>query len=407
MSEGVLPPTAGLPLRLPDLLPWGSADFASALASWLGIPQVQLQCSGTSALITALKTLQDRMPGRTEVIAPAYTCPLVALAVAHCGLQLRLCDLRADALDMDGESLRALCSERTLAVLPTHLGGRLADVSMACAYARATGAAVIEDAAQALGARFGEEPVGWQGDIGFYSLAVGKGLTTFEGGVLVSRDPALRQALRETCRQQVHRHRGWELRRSVELLGYALAYRPALMGLAYGHPLNTALARNDWVAAAGDDFSDKIPQHPLGPWRRRVGRRALGRLAGFQQALARQAGRRCERLRTLPGVEVVGDAVAPGQGQGVWPVLLLRLRSREVRDALMKACWGAGWGLSLPFVHVLPDYGRYDHVLGMGRQDPVPQARDWAARLVAVTNSPWFDEERFERLLAELARFTR
>ena len=149
----MLPPTAGLPLRAADLLPWGDADLATALAQWLGVPAVQLECSGTSALMVALQTLRRLAPGRSEVIAPAYTCPLVALAVAHCGLQLRLCDLHADTLDMDPARLRALCSERTLAVLPTHLCGRVADVATAVDCARAVGAWVVEDAAQALGAR--------------------------------------------------------------------------------------------------------------------------------------------------------------------------------------------------------------------------------------------------------------
>ncbi|MFC4926183.1 DegT/DnrJ/EryC1/StrS family aminotransferase [Delftia deserti] len=404
MAERVLPPTAGLPLRAADLLPWGDADLATALAQWLGVPAVQLECSGTSALMVALQTLRRLAPGRSEVIAPAYTCPLVALAVAHCGLQLRLCDLQSHTLDMDSARLRALCSERTLAVLPTHLCGRVADVATAVDCARAVGAWVVEDAAQALGARLRGEPLGWQGDVGFYSLAVGKGLTTFEGGVLLAREPALREALRETHAASVRQDRGWELRRSLELLGYAALYRPAGLDLAYGRPLRDALSRSDWVQAAGDDFDDAIPRHELGAWRRRVGRRALARLADFQQQLQRQAHERSAWLSAIDGVEMVGDTV-PG-AQGVWPVLLLRLRDAATRDALLRAQWGRGWGLSLPFVHVLPDYGRYDHVLGLARQDVVDQGRDWARRLVAVGNSLWFDDARFGDLVDVLESAT-
>ncbi|GGH67097.1 hypothetical protein GCM10010975_36570 [Comamonas phosphati] len=399
-------PTAGLPLRLADLRPWGDADFAGRLAQWLGLPQdgrprVQLECSGTSALMVALRTLKTLSPGRGEVVAPAYTCPLVALAVAQCGLQLRLCDLRSDALDMDPEALRALCGEQTLAVLPTHLCGRVADVAMALDCAQAVGAYVVEDAAQALGAKFGAhlngQPVGTLGDIGFYSLAVGKGLTTFEGGVLVARDAALREALRATSAATVQPSRWWELRRSVELIGYAALYRPAGLHLAYGAPLQQSLARHDWVAAAGDDFDDFIPQHPLGRWRQRVGCRALERLAAFQRQTAEQAQRRRTQLAAIPGIDVVADA-AP-QARGTWPVILLRLPSRAARDALLRAHWGDGSGLSLPFVHVLTDYGRYDHVLASARHDRVDQARDWAGRLLAVSNSPWLDDGRFAQLL--------
>ncbi len=397
----VVPPTAGLPLALADLAPWGSADLATALARWLDVPAVQLECSGTSALIVALRTLQACAPQRKEVIVPAYTCPLVALAVAGCGLTLRLCDLRHDTLDMDPAALRALCGPATLAVVPTHLGGRVADVAAAVACARAVGAWVIEDAAQALGARLQAQPVGWHGDVGFYSLAVGKGLTTFEGGVLLARDPALREALHATSRRTIPLCRWREWQRSAELLGYAALYHPWGLTLAYGLPLRRALARGDWIQAAGDDFDGAIPQHPLGAWRRRVGRRALTRLTGFQQMLARQAASRRHRLTAMEGIDVLDDTVEGAQG--VWPVLLLRLPDRRRRDAWLQAHWGSGLGLSLPFVHVLPDHPSNAQALGApALQDPVVRGRDWAGRLVALSNSPWLDEPRFEALLATL-----
>ena len=85
-------------------------------------------------------------------------------------------------------------------------------------------------------------------------------------------------------------------------------------------------------------------------------------------------------------------------------MILLRLPSQQIRDVVLQAHWGDGSGLSLPFVHVLPDYGRYDHVLAAARHDDVTQARDWAQRLLAISNSPWLDDARFARLLSTLQR---
>ena len=398
MREVTVPPTAGLPLQLTDLLPWSAAHFAQQLAQWLRVDEVQLECSGTSALMVALRALKTLKPGRVEVIAPAYTCPLVALAIAQCGLQLRLCDLRADALDMDPVRLQQLCSDKTLAVLPTHLCGRVADVDAALQCAHAVGAYVIEDAAQALGARVDGAAVGIKGDVGFFSLAVGKGLSTFEGGVLVAREREMRSAM-GAVGTRTRWSLWWELRRSVELLGYAALYRPSGLRLAYGKPLEAALARGEWVEAAGDDFDDLIPQHKLGLWRQSVGARALQRLKAFQQQNAAQAQMRVVQLKAC-GLELVEDAVP--HAQGVWPVILLRLPSQKIRDAVLQAHWGDGSGLSLPFVHVLPDYGRYDHVLTAARHDDVTQARDWAQRLLAISNSPWLDEARFAQLASHL-----
>ena len=296
MREITVPPTAGLPLHWADLLPWGADDFAVQMAAWLGVQSVQLECSGTSALMVALRSLKRLSPERSEVIVPAYTCPLVALAIAQCGLQLRLCDLRVDALDMDADCLHLLCSDKTLAVLPTHLCGRVADVDAALQCARAVGAYVIEDAAQAFGARSNGESVALKGDVGFFSLAVGKGLSTFEGGVLITRDAVLRDVL-SAVGAEIKFNLWWELRRSVELLGYAALYRPAGLRMAYGKPLEQALSRGNWVEAAGDDFDDFIPQHRLGAWRQAVGSKALRRLSTFQQQTTAQAKARVAQLR--------------------------------------------------------------------------------------------------------------
>ena len=80
-----VPPTAGLPLSWHDLIP-GDADLGAAIARYLALPETQIECSGTAALVVALTALRQDS-ARCNVILPAYTCPLVALAVAHCGLQ--------------------------------------------------------------------------------------------------------------------------------------------------------------------------------------------------------------------------------------------------------------------------------------------------------------------------------
>ncbi len=401
-APSTVPPTAGLPLRTADLWPGGDADLAGALARHLGLPHAQLECSGTAALVIALTALHRLAPARCEVIVPAYTCPLVALAVAHCGLELRLCDLQADTLDLDAEHLESLAGPRTLAIVPTHLGGRIADVRSALACARRVGAWVVEDAAQALGARVAGVPVGLQGDVGFHSLAVGKGLTLYEGGLLFARAAALREPLRQAGAAIAPPRFAMELRRSLELLGYAALYRPAGLGWAYGAPLRRALARDDWEQAAGDDFASAIPLHRPGRWRRAVGVRALARLADFQRQAALQAAERLQRLAAIAGLEVVHDSPAVARAEGVWPVLLLRLPTRAARDAMLQRHWGAGWGLSLPFVQALPDYPRYAGVVPRAVPQSLPHARDWAGRLLAVSNSPWLDDARFAAVCAAL-----
>lgn len=401
-----IPPTAGLPPRWADL--WPFPAFASLpdnlgrrAADFLGVAEsAQVECSGTAGLVIALTTLH-RLSGRRVVVVPAYTCPLVALAVAHCGLELRVCDLAPGSIDFDVERLAAACDRETLAVVPTHLGGRVADVGAALICARQVGAFVIEDAAQALGARRNGRSVGFDGDIGFFSLAVGKGLTTYEGGLLVARDVRMRRELERTSHDIVSRRLGWELQRSLQLIGYHAMYRPPLLRLVYGAPLRRALRRGDPVAAVGDDFPARIPLHTLGRWRQSVGARAFARLPAFLDACDAQARQRCARLASIPGMEVVGDT---DDARGTWPFLLLQMPDEATRNAALQRLWGAGLGVSRLFIHALPDYDYLEHITGAR---DLPNARAFAATSLTISNSPWLGEDDFETIVAELERSLR
>lgn len=210
--------------------------FTAGLRDWLGIPEPIMACSGTAAFVVALRTLARRNPGRSRVVVPAYTCPLVPLAVRLAGLRAVACDTLPGGFGIDPGALGRCCDETALAVVPAHLGGRASDISAVSAVAHAYGAVVIEDAAQALGASFGGRSVGLSGDIGFFSLAVGKGLTTYEGGVLFSRDPDLHAELQGTASRVLRPGLLWNARRVLELLGYAVAYNPGAAALGLWAP---------------------------------------------------------------------------------------------------------------------------------------------------------------------------
>lgn len=392
-----LPPTAGLPLQLADLWP-GRRDLATRVATQIGSPPLILTCSGSAAFMVALKTLAARNPQRRRVVVPAYTCPLVALAVHQAGLEVVPCDVRHSHFDFDPDSLRNACDERALAVVPTHIGGRVADVADALAAARAVGAAVIEDAAQSLGARAHHASVGLAGDMGFFSLATGKGLTIYEGGLLVARDPRLRSELVRTAHELARPDFHWQSRRCLGLLGYWALYRPRGLRLAYGKPLRRALRANDPVRAVGDDFSLPLPLHAVGTWRQAVGARAAVRLPDFLYACLERARRHVPHLKSIAGVRVLEDAP---DTFGTWPFFLLVLESSRWRDAVLEQLWPAGFGVSRLFIHALPDY---DYMQGIVPATDVPNARDFAARSLTIGNSPWLTDADMDRICEVLER---
>jgi dTDP-4-amino-4,6-dideoxygalactose transaminase len=390
------PPTAGLPIRWRDFLPGTTQSLEDGLAEFLHQPAVQIECSGTASLIVLLTTLK-RDSSRHSVVVPAYTCPLVVLAIAHCGLKSVLCDLAGNHFDFCQRSLDQVVNDDTLAIIPTHLGGRVADLDCAMRIARQNGAWVIEDAAQALGATWRGKPVGTIADAGFYSLAVGKGLTLFEGGALVAHDEGLRRLLRETSAEIVPYRFLREVQRLAQLIGYAALYRPSALRFSYGMPLRRALDKGDLIAATGDNFSNDIPLHRVGAWRRAIGANALTRLPEFLKTTADQAAARLAMLNTIPGLTVIDDTP---KNRGTWPLLMVLMPTEHARDAALARLWTAGLGVSRMFIHALPDYPYLASALDTAG---VPSARDFAARMLTISNSLWLGASDFDRICSVLA----
>jgi len=395
-----LPPTAGLPLRYNDFVGPTPERLEELLASFLGVPRVGLECSGTACLIVILETLKQQS-ARRIVIVPAFTCPLVVLAIHRCGLRTRLCELRPDSFELCPVALSAVLDDDVLAVIPAHLGGRVADLTEVVALARTNGASIVEDAAQALGALYCEKTVGLQGDAAFFSLAAGKGLTLFEGGVWFAREPTLHAAIAASSQRLIRTQPLFEAKRKLQLLGYGLFYRPSLLRWVYGAPLRRALRQGDWVEAAGDRFDPAIPLHRVSRWRSNVGARSMARLPTWQSETRRQAMSRIPRLESLPGVQVLKDTQG---GEGTWPLMMLVLPEARLRDVVLRECWGAGLGIGCMFLHAL---GGYEELHGLLENSACPRAAEFASRSITLSNSLWLDEPAFERAIALLQRYFR
>jgi len=392
MMPHEVPPTAGLPLKWSDLIGLTSEpDLGPALAAFLGVESVGVACSGTASLIVALETLKRRI-GRRTVVIPAYTCPLVPLAIAYVGLKVKLCDLSPDRFDFDPDALAAACDGDTLAVVPTHLGGMVANLEPVFETAKRAGAFVVEDAAQALGATWRGRPVGTLGDIGIYSLSRGKGLTVYEGGCWVARSRELRAATADTADQLLPSRVGIEFLRFVQVIGYRLFYNPVGLRLVYGVPLRRALARRDLIRAVGDEFRHEITLHRMSSWRRRIGAAALSRLPAAISANARRGHARARELQQTPGVTVVDELP---DTTGTWPVLTVLTEFSEMRDRIMERLWSEGLGINRTFLHDLTGYKHLETIIP--RAD-VRNARSLADRSFSVSNSEYLSEEDFRRI---------
>ncbi|MCZ7581820.1 MAG: DegT/DnrJ/EryC1/StrS family aminotransferase, partial [Deltaproteobacteria bacterium] len=161
--------------------------FATRFAEYLGGKHTVIAPSGRIALAALLNSFLFRK-GR-EVVLPALTFHSVPSAVLDAGLVPRFVDVRPDTLCLDETKLAAAVSDRTAAVIPTHLYGRACEMDTIVGIAKSYGAMVIEDCAQACGASYRGKKLGSIGDGAFFSFGPTKNISTLWAGAAVTLRP--------------------------------------------------------------------------------------------------------------------------------------------------------------------------------------------------------------------------
>ena len=171
------------------------AAFEREFAAYCGTSDCIALNSGTSALHLAL--LAAGVSPGDEVITVPFTFVASVAAVLYAGARPVLVDIEPKSFTMDPAAIEALITPRTRAILPVHLYGQSADMDPIMAIARRHGIAVIEDAAQAHGAKYKGRPVGSIGDMACFSFYPGKNLGAYgEGGAVTTSNPEYTRTIR-------------------------------------------------------------------------------------------------------------------------------------------------------------------------------------------------------------------
>lgn len=171
------------------------AGFEQEFAAYCGTTECIALNSGTSALHLALLAAEIG-PG-DEVITVPFTFVASVAAVLYAGARPVLVDIDPRSFNMDPGAIEAAITPRTKAILPVHLYGQSADMDPIMEIARRHGLVVIEDAAQAHGAKYKNRPVGSIGDMACFSFYPGKNLGAYgEGGAVTTSNTALAEKVR-------------------------------------------------------------------------------------------------------------------------------------------------------------------------------------------------------------------
>jgi len=211
------------------------AAFEAEVGGLLGLPAGVAVSSGTAALHLALVGLGIG-PG-DEVILPSYVCVAPLHAVEYVGATPRLADTDPATYNLDPAEVRRRLTRQTRAIIVPHQFGLPADLDALLEL----GVPLIEDCAQAIGARYRGRPLGGFGAVSIVSFYATKLLTTGEGGILLSRDRRLLARLRD-------RREYDERRRPTVRYNYKLTDFQAALGRSQLRRLPAMLARRTAIA---------------------------------------------------------------------------------------------------------------------------------------------------------------
>jgi dTDP-4-amino-4,6-dideoxygalactose transaminase len=165
-------------------------QLEEALAAYSACKRGVAMSSGTDALLCSLMVLG--IGHGDEVICPPFTFFATAGSIARTGARPVFVDIEPDTFNIDPKLIERAITPRTKAIMPVHLYGQSADMDPIMDIARRHKLSVIEDAAQAIGAKYKGRPVCSIGDFGCISFYPSKNLSGLgDGGLILLQDPAL------------------------------------------------------------------------------------------------------------------------------------------------------------------------------------------------------------------------
>jgi perosamine synthetase len=219
--------------------------FEEGFANFCEVTHAIATNNGTTALHLALVALGI---GRgDEVIVPTLTFVATANAVCYCGATPVLVDCDEETLNIDVHAIKRKVTARTRAIIPVHLYGHPADMGPILELAKKYDLYVVEDAAEAHGAKYRGKAVGSIGTCGTFSFYGNKIITTGEGGMVTTNDDELAAKLR------LYRGQGMDPERRYwhPVIGYnyRMTNIAAAIGCAQLERVDEALARRKQLAS--------------------------------------------------------------------------------------------------------------------------------------------------------------
>jgi dTDP-4-amino-4,6-dideoxygalactose transaminase len=233
-------------------------EFEDKIAEYLCVKYAIAVTNCTSALHLAL--LGIGVKGGDEVLVADFTFPATGHAVLYCGAKPVFIDVDLNTYNINPELIEERISDKTKAIIPVHTFGQPAEMEAIMEIAEDFNLKVIEDAACALGAKYKSKYASTIGDIGCLSFHARKGMTTGEGGMVVTDDASLADKIRNLS--VFGMTSAWDRERSDKFIipeftelgyNYKMSDITAAVGVAQLKKLDKIIERKQALAKYWDD----------------------------------------------------------------------------------------------------------------------------------------------------------
>jgi dTDP-4-amino-4,6-dideoxygalactose transaminase len=375
------------------------SDFERTFRDYIGSKYAFAFGKGRMALYAILKSLEVKK--NDEIILPAYTCFVVPNALKYLGVKPIYVDIDWHTYSMDPEDIRRKITPRTVAIIPHHLFGLPADMETIAETAEDHGIYVIEDSAQALGAKYKSKKTGNIGDAAFFSFDYTKVITTGQGGIATTNSPEIAEKLRivqEECSQPPKKYVQLIL---LDLLRLSYLLDPSfpLGGQGINYILNHTFFRE--LATTRDEYlCIKPSNYPFGLANAlaRIGLLQLRKLDKLNERRIKIAKHYNEVLSEL-GLQPV---YIPPYSKHIFLRYAIRIRNRErFRKILhrfhiiLDSCW---------FDYVVHPDPKFQSLLGY-EQGSCPIAEVTAETVVNIPCHPKMTNKDVERVVMAQRQF--
>lgn len=331
--------------------------FEKELAEFFGVQHAVLSSSWTAAV--HLLHLAQGLKNGDEILVPSLTAFPSIEPMIHAGGKPVFCDID-DTYTIDPADARRKITSRTVGILPVHLYGRPADIDALQALAREHGLWLIEDCAQAHGAKWKGKRAGSYGDHAAISFYPSKNLTVYgDGGAVLTNDAAIAQKI------SMLRNHGRKDKYLHEKVGFNLRF-------------------NEIQAAVGREQLKVLDE--LNAGRRRAAEWYRRELAGVKGV-------------ALPPTDT------PGKTESVYHMFVIRLDNNDRRESLAR--YLKEKAIETGVHYPVPNHLQPAMEELYGKLPPLPRTEDYVKRILSLPMFPALREDQVKTVADAIKQFLR